>query len=62
MIDKTKPPELPGYRWTSKTGYAMWDPSCDDPERVVVGISPQGLALYDRKTGIIHHMASAKPH
>ena len=62
MTDKTTPPALPGYHWTTKTGYAPWDKSDTDPNRVVVGMSPQGLALYDRKTGIIHHMASAKPH
>jgi hypothetical protein len=60
MADKSKPPELPGYRWSTLTGSAPWDPE-SSTDQVVVGDSPCGIALYDRKTGIIHHWASAKP-
>lgn len=57
---RAKPPELPGYFWTSLLVNAPWDPE-STADQCVVGDSPYGLAIYDRKTGIIHHHKNAKP-
>lgn len=61
MTQKFDPPELPGYEWSNIFCSAPWDPSDPDVKRAIVGMSPQGIVLFDRNTNVLHFKKSAKP-